>query len=149
MSKPWVIVLSIIGGLFLLAIVIVGGLVYWVAQNKDKWVQSAERVQKEARDFGAKTDNEGCLNETFSRHKGDRSIKGQIATQVFLGGCLAASQPSPGFCDGVPPKGEIMKSINWALKKCSDSGLQNDQGCQRIYSTVQDYCQRTPRRQGN
>jgi len=140
MSKTWVIVLSIIGGLFLLAVIAIGGIVYWVSQNKDRLIQSAEQLGKGAKEFGAKTNNEGCLKEALSRHKRDKSITGQISTQVFLGVCLQESEPSQGFCDGVPPKGEYIKSANWTMKKCSDSGLQNDQGCQSIFNTVQAYC---------
>ena len=140
MSKTWAIVLSIIGGLFLLGIIAIGGIVYWVYQNKDKWVQSVEQLTKEAKEYGAKTNNEGCLKEALSRHKSDKSITGRISTGIFLGICLQQSEPSPGFCDGVPAKGEIMKSSTWALKKCSDAGLQNDQGCQQIFNVVQSYC---------
>lgn len=149
MSKAWVIVLSIIGGLFLLGIIAVGGVVYWVYQNKDRWVQSAEQLGKEAKEFGAKNNNEGCLKEALSRHKRDKSITGQISTQIFLSVCLQESEPSPGFCDGVPPKGEIMKSINWTLKKCSDAGMQNDQTCQRVFSAVQEYCHRSAQQPAN
>src|SRR5262249_48855723 len=146
MSKAWVIVLSIIGGLFLLAIIAVGGIVYWVYQNKDSWIRSAEQIGKESKDFGAKTDNEGCLNEALSRHKRDKSITGQISTTIFLGVCLQESRPSPGFCDGVPEKTEFMKSGAWTVKKCSDAGLQNDQGCQQLFKAVQEYCHRNNRR---
>ena len=38
MSKTWAIVLSIIGGLFLLGVIAIGGGVYWVYHNKDRWV---------------------------------------------------------------------------------------------------------------
>jgi hypothetical protein len=142
MSKTWAIVLSIIGGLFLLGIIAIAGVVYYVYQNKDRWVQSAERLVREGREFGAKTNNAGCLEEALSRHKRDKSITGRISTQGFLTICLQASEPSPGFCEGVPPQNEIMKSANWALKKCADAGLQNDQGCQQIFGAVQSYCHR-------
>src|SRR5262245_31380842 len=149
MSKTWAIVLSVIGGLFLLGIVAVGGIVYWVYQNKDRWVQSAEHLTKEAKEFGAKTNNEGCLKETLSRHKSDKSITGRISTGIFLSGCLQKSEPSPGFCDGVPARGEIMKSTNWTLKKCAEAGLQNDQGCQQIFGAVQAYCHGSDKRPEN
>jgi hypothetical protein len=142
MSKTWVIVLSIIGGLFLLGLIAVAGVVYWVYQSKDRWVQSVEQFGKDAKEFGAKTDNEGCLKEAFARHKRDNSLTRQISTQGFLLVCLQASEPSQGFCDGVPqPDG--MQSADWTLKKCSDAGLQNDQSCQLILSAVQAYCHRS------
>ncbi|MGE0131327.1 MAG: hypothetical protein AB7U82_24870 [Blastocatellales bacterium] len=143
MSKTWVIVLSIIGGLFLLAIIAGAGVIYWVSQNKDKWIQAAESVEKEAKDFGAKSDNAGCLKEALSRHKKDDSLTGQIATNMFLAVCLPQSEPSPGFCEDVPPKDEIMKSANWSLKKCAEAGLQNDQGCSRLFKVIQGYCNRS------
>jgi hypothetical protein len=140
MSKTWAIVLSIIGGLFLLALIAVAGVVYWVYQNKDRLVQSVEQMGKQAKEFGAKTDNNGCLKEALARHKRDKSYTGQISTQGFLIVCLQASEPSPGFCDGVPEKNEIMESANWTLKKCSDAGMQNDQSCQRLFGAIQAYC---------
>ena len=146
MSKPWAIVLSVIGGLFLLGVIAVGGIVYWVYKNGGKLVQSAEQLTKEAKEFGAKADNEACLKETLSRHKRDKSITGQISTAVFIGICLKESEPSPGFCDGVPARSEIMKSAAWKLKKCSEAGLEKDQGCQQIFDAVQKYCRRSDER---
>jgi hypothetical protein len=140
MSKTVVIVLSIIGGLILLGVIVVGGFSYWVYKNKEKFVQSAEQLMKDGKEFGAKTNNEGCLNEALSRHKRDKSIMGRISTTTFLTVCLEESSPSPEFCDGIPARGEIMKSSSWAMKKCSDVGLQNDQGCPQILGAVQAYC---------
>jgi hypothetical protein len=143
MSKPLTIVLSIIGGLFLLGIIAVGGAFYWVYQNKGKWIESAERLVEEGKKFGVNNNNEGCLKEALARHKRDKSTMGQIATQTFLNVCLEASKPSPGFCDGVPQQNEILKSASWALKKCSDAGLQNDPGCKTIFGAVQSHCHRS------
>jgi hypothetical protein len=140
MSKTWVIVLSIIGGLFLLGLVAVAGVVYWVYQSKDRLVQSVEQIGKDAKEFGAKTDNEGCLKEALARHKRDKSLTGQISTQGFLIVCLQASEPSQGFCDGVPHPDESMQSADWTLKKCADAGLLNDQSCHVILSAVQAHC---------
>jgi hypothetical protein len=143
MSKTLAIVLSIIGGLFLLGLIAVAGVVYWVYQNKDRLVQSAEQIGKEAKEFGAKAGNDGCLKEALARHKRDNSFTGQISTQGFLLVCLQASEPSPGFCDGVPQQDEIMASANWRLKKCSDAGMHKDQSCQRLFGVVQSYCHRS------
>jgi hypothetical protein len=134
--------------LFLLAIIAVGGIVYWFSQNKDRLIQSAERLGKEAKEFGAKTNNEGCLNEALSRHKSNKSITGQISTNIFLTVCLQESGPSPGFCEGIPPNGEFIKSNAWAVKKCSDAGMQNDQGCQQMFGIVQKFCHGSKKLEG-
>ena len=146
MSKNWAIVLSIIGGLFLLGLVAVAGVVYWVYQSKDKLVQSVEQIGKDVKDakeIGAKTDKEGCLKEALARHKRDNSLTGQILTQAFLSACLEASKPSQGFCDGVPHPDDNMQLADWTLKKCSDLGLQNDQTCYVILIPVQAYCHKS------
>lgn len=143
MSKTVAIILSVIGGLVLLGIIIVGGFAYWVYRNKDRFVQSAEQIVKDGKEFGSKTNNEGCLQEALSRHKRDNSFTGRISTQGFLAVCLQASRPSPGFCDGVPEQKEILKMAGWAVKKCSDAGLPNDQGCQQIFGAVQTYCHKS------
>jgi hypothetical protein len=142
MSKTVIIVLSIVGGLILVGALIVGGFSYWVYKNKDKFVQSVEQPMKDGKEFGAKTNSEGCLNEALSRHKRDNSIMGRISTTTFLTVCLEASSPSSGFCDSIPARGEIMKSGSWAIKKCGEVGLQNDQGCQQLFGAVQAYCQK-------
>jgi hypothetical protein len=146
MSKTWAIVLSIIGGLFLLGLVAVAGVVYWVYQSKDRLVQSVEQIGKDVKDakeIGAKTDNEGCLKEALARHKRDNSLTGQISTHGFLIACLEASKPSQGFCDGVPNPDDSMKFADWTLKKCSDLGLQNDQSCEAILIPVVAHCHRS------
>src|SRR5262245_8946319 len=102
MSKTLTIVLSIIGGLFLLGIIAVGGAFFWLYQNKERLVQSAEQLMEEGKKFGVNTNNQGCLNEALARHKRDNSMTGQFSTQGFLNVCLQVSKPSPGFCDGVP-----------------------------------------------
>jgi hypothetical protein len=147
MSKTLAIILSVIGGLFLLGLIVVGGFVYWFYQHNAKLIETVgninktvEDAKKEAKEFGVKTNNEGCLSEALARHKRDQSITGRISTQGFLTVCLQVSEHSPGFCDGVPAQKEIMKSVSWRLKKCSDAGLQNDQGCQQIFGAVQTYC---------
>src|SRR6266545_4602188 len=78
MSKTWAIVLSIIGGLFLLAIVAIGVVGYWFYQNKGRLIRAAVDIEKVAKEFGAKTDNEGCLNEAVSRQKSDKSVTGRM-----------------------------------------------------------------------
>jgi hypothetical protein len=140
MSKTVAIVLSIIGGLILLALIAVGGAGYWFYQNKEKLTQALENIGNEAKRFGAKTNNEGCLKEALARHKRANSFPERMATQNFLGICLHASEPSPGFCDGAPPQREIFKAADWANKRCSDAGMPGDPGCAQLFSAVQSYC---------
>jgi hypothetical protein len=104
-------------------------------------------MEREARGFGANTDNEGCLKETFARYQRSNNIKGQYVVASFTQACLKASNPSPGFCDGLPAmkyKGteETEESVNWKKAKCSGMGLPSNSGCKRIFGHVQTYCQK-------
>jgi hypothetical protein len=116
------------------------------AQNKElqQTLNDLENAGKKSTETaGGKANNahnEGCLQEALARHKHGISFTGQISTEDFLLVCLRTSEPSPAFCDGVPPQNEIMRSASWGLKKCSDAGLQNDQGCRRLFGAVQAYC---------
>ncbi|MBO0859544.1 MAG: hypothetical protein J2P21_13880 [Chloracidobacterium sp.] len=148
MSKTLAIILSVIGGLFLLGLLVVGGFVYWFYHNKGKLIQAAVNIEKEAREFGAKTNSDGCLNEALSRHKRDESFTGRISTQIFLTFFPQASEASPGFCDDVPPQREIIKTANWVLKKCAGAGMHNDQSCQQIFGVIQTYCHKSIRSPG-
>lgn len=134
MSKTSAIILSVIGGLFLLGIIAVGGFFYWVYQNSAR--QSAIRRINEFEEFGAKTDNQGCLEEALARYKRDRSFSDPLAPESFVTYCLKASRPSPGFCDGVPPD-ETSEGYNWDVKRCNDAGFN----CYpELFHAVRKFC---------
>lgn len=141
MSKTVAIILSIVGGLLLLGIIIVGGGIYWVYQNSGGRV--VKRIAEEASQFGAKTNNEGCVKEAVSRYRRDSSFSGrQLSPEGFMTICLQASKPSPGFCDGVPPPNRFEVGI-WARKRCSDAGLLDDSGCESVFYVMSNYCHRS------
>src|SRR5215813_14897215 len=137
MSQGWKVTLWIIAGLMLLIIVGVGGLVFWVYQNKDQWIENVKKIEKNADEYGRNTDNAGCLKEALSRQKRDNSVSGTIANNLFLQSCLHSSAPTPGFCDGVPSEKEFVKHISWLSTQCSKAGLPNDRNCQRLFIAVQ------------
>ena len=142
MSQGWKVTLWILGGLSLLIIIGIGGLVFWVYQNKDQWIETVRKVEKDADEYGRNTDNAGCLKEALSRQKRDKSFSGSIATNVFLQTCLRSSAPTPGFCEGVPSEKEFVKYITWVSNQCSKAGLSNNNNCQRLFQAVQKHCER-------
>ncbi|HVF56736.1 MAG TPA: hypothetical protein VM934_11330 [Pyrinomonadaceae bacterium] len=147
MSKT-VKVLLIIGVVLLLgAIAVVGLGVYAWKKYGTGLVESGKQSYEEGRTYGARTDNEGCLTESISRHKTSHGFGDLIRTNVFLNSCLVASRPTPGFCDGVPKRTEFIKSAQWQASQCSKYGLSNENQCGQLFAQVQQYCD-LPRAEG-
>src|SRR5215471_11865774 len=94
--------LIILGVVVVLAIggIIIG--VIYVASNKDAWLAKGKEVMTEGRDFGGKTDNQGCVDESITRYKKEPGISTTISTSLFMRACLESSRSTPGFCDEVP-----------------------------------------------
>src|SRR5581483_837827 len=103
----------------ILIVGVVGAGVFWWMRNKDALMARAKEVVTEAKDFGSKTDNQGCVDESISRYKKEPGFSSAISNAIFMRTCLDASKPTPGFCNDVPKKTEFMKSAEWRRDQCS------------------------------
>ena len=136
MRQRWKIFIAIVIGLFLLVSVVTGTRVYWLVQHLDEYTEAGAR-------FGKGKDNAACLQEALSQFKRDNSLGGALAARTFLESCLEASQPTQGFCDNAPHEAEIMKTIVWIRNQCSQAGMAGDSNCQKFFTRVQEYCDRS------
>lgn len=136
--SPWKIAAAAAGvGVVLLAAA--GFAAYsWFDANKDKLKQEGDAIKVEAKAFGEKTDQAGCLTEAFARNKGGFMAK--VRNRLFLDGCLAAAAPTEGFCAGAPPDSEILASVAWRLEGCEKLGRGGDKDCGELLGEVQDHC---------
>ena len=130
--------LIVLGIIIVLVIGVVAAGVYWVSHNKDAWLAKST----EGRDFGRKTDNQGCVDESVSRYKKDRGFSSTISVSLFMRACLDASRSTPGFCDDVPKQTDFMKSARWRVSQCQRVDLASDNNCQQLFAPVQQYCER-------
>lgn len=139
--STWIKALLIISICFVLLIVgVVGFGAYWLSTHKDELIRSAESARADGAAFGRRTDNQGCLTEVLRRHKEHHGFSDAILNNLFISGCLDASRPTSGFCDGVPKTSEMTASVSWRLKKCTDAGL-SDSYCGNLFGEVQKYCE--------
>ena len=136
MRQRWKIFIAIVIGLFLLVSVVTGARVYWLVQHLDEYTEAGAR-------FGKGKDNAACLQEALSQFKRDDSLSGALAARTFLESCLEVSRPTQGFCDHVPREAEIMKMIIWIRNQCSQVGLPGNSNCQKLFTRVQEYCERS------
>ena len=81
------------------------GLVRWVKNS----VPELEHVISEAQEYGALSDENACLERTFSVLDACDSFRCSLKASVFFAGCLPASMPSEGFCDSAPEDSGLKK----------------------------------------
>jgi len=138
----WLKVLLIIGGLIVLLIIVtVVATVVVVKRYGPEIVEAVQKTGNEGEEYGRRTDNEGCVNETVARHSHAEGIGDMIKNTIFLRTCLEASRPTPGFCDGVPHQFEFMKSAQWQLQQCKRYGLPPEKQCGQLFQQVQQFCE--------
>ena len=125
--------------------VVIAG-VYWISRNKDAWIARGKEVMTEGRDFGRKTDNQGCVDESISRYKKEPGLTATISNGLFMRGCLESSRPTRGFCDDVPRQTEFIKSAQWRLSQCTRVDLEKGNNCQHLFTPVQQFCEERARK---
>lgn len=138
----WLKALLIVAiAIVLLVVGVIGAGAWWWMRNKEALINRAKEVVAEGKDFGSKTDNQGCVDEGVVRYKKDPGLTSVISTSIFLRTCLDSSRPTPGFCDSVPKKTEFMKTTEWRMGQCRQHGMAGDSYCQNIFQAVQEYCE--------
>ena len=129
-------------GVLIVVVLIIAGVAgyYWYSKHGRQFMESARQAQTEGAQFGEETDDQGCLDEALARHKQDSGFVQAIAHNLFLKGCLSASEQTDGFCEGAPKRTHVMASAAWQIKKCGAAGF-NDPFCRQIFGQVQEYCE--------
>ena len=136
----------IISTLLAFVIFIVAGFFFWLFRHKPEF----QKKQAEGIAFGRSTDYEGCWLEAVRRQKELKGFGESLQNNSFLLSCLVISRPSPGFCEGVPERLEILSGVQWTEKRCAGMNLSaND--CRALLRTVQTFCEqaRKPRPKDN
>src|SRR6185436_3548855 len=106
----WLKILLAVALLIVLLVVgVVAAGVFWWSRNKDALINRAKEVVAEGKDFGAHSNNQGCVDESIARYKKEPGFATAISTSMFMRTCLDASKSTPGFCDDVPKETEFIK----------------------------------------
>jgi hypothetical protein len=122
----------LIGGAFLAA-------KSWWENNSERLKMAATQARSDGEVLGRASDNTGCVTAGLGRYRAAPGMTNAIMTRIYLGSCLEQSRPSPGFCDGVPPRTEIMKSGIWAGTECARLSA-GDSHCSNLVGEIQEYC---------
>jgi hypothetical protein len=143
MSKGVKTILIIGGILAALALVCGGGFAIFAYFFVDK--EGFENAQKDGAEFGKTTDNIGCQAKALEMAKPMTmsDITGMVKVQYFNAGCLPASSPSPGFCDGLPSEQkDIWNSDRAKDALCEKAGLKDSLPCRSVMKARLEYCQK-------
>ncbi len=138
-------------GLAIVAVCVlfVGGLIvaagYWFEQNKEQLRAKGIAMEQEASAFGEGHDNQACLEESQARLGtcADGALSDVVCkamAKMFLKNCLPASQPTPGFCEGVPTGDGIIDGALWAVQRCESQPEAKREGCARHMQVMRDFC---------
>lgn len=139
--------LIVIVVVFVLAIGVVAIAGYIIYRNKDAVIAKTKQIATEAKDFGEKTDNQGCVDEAISRYKAEPGFTKAIGTSIFMRICLDNSRATPRFCDEVPKQMEFMKAARWKIEQCRRVDLSRDSNCQNLFTPIQQFCEEGRRSQ--
>ncbi len=140
-TNPLLIVAAILGGLGLLFALGVAGVAFWWHRNKTRLFEESKQAGSEGVQFATGRAQVDCVDEGLRRGKscGAAGFLCEATNQIFMESCLEHAAPTPGFCDGVPPRDEIMSTSAWLLRECERRG-DRSQRCTRMLQRVPDAC---------
>ncbi len=131
----------IISGVLFALLLGAGGVGYiWWRASGEGLVAAARQGMEEGRAFGQTTDNPGCVAVALERIADCEGFDCELVVQAFLGGCLASSEATPGFCTRVPGQREILGTVRWRAGICDAEQLPSDGSCGRLLNSVQEFC---------
>lgn len=143
------VLLIVVVAVIVLAVGVVAIAGFLIYRNKDAIVAKTKEIATEAKNFGEKTDNQGCVDESISRYKASPGFTAAISSSIFMRICLDNSKPTPGFCDAVPKQMEFMKAAQWKIEQCRRVELSRDSNCQNLFTPIQQFCEEGPRMRSN
>lgn len=117
-----------------------GAFQLWLSRSGEELRERGRVATEAGHEFGASTDQEGCVAEGLRRAASQEGITERAVARVFVRACLERSAPTVGFCSGVPEPDEVMASAAWAVRECEARGLDGDSYCRNHVREVQDFC---------
>jgi hypothetical protein len=109
----------------------------------ERIIASEQSAQEAGAAVGPQTTEQGCVDQGFEQ---ERTQPPQYARLMnFLQGCLASAQPTPGFCDDVPPYAVTASAADEARTKAYQDALCRKEGftdwqCRASVKVVQIHC---------
>ncbi|MBI1944162.1 MAG: hypothetical protein HYS27_00630 [Deltaproteobacteria bacterium] len=141
MSRGTRIALFVGLGLVLLVVATCGGVYACFQMNADRLAEEGKAAMRDGAHFGGGQQAPACVDEALRRlDQGDLGIVGEATNKVFLEACLGVAARPAGFCDGIPPRDQLIASATWAVARCGQLGHPGSQPCSRLVGAIQERC---------
>jgi hypothetical protein len=106
-------------------------------RSLEGWDKFGQREVEDAWEFGADTDEAGCVAEGQGRQDRCRDDRCRLWTRVFVRACLTKAKKSPSYCNGVPEPTRVRDGFKWAESLCAGRLFET---CREIQYAVQGHC---------
>lgn len=141
MTRGVKIALFVALGFVLVVLGTCGGVYAWFQANAERLAAEGKASMREGAHFGGGKEAPACVEEALRRlDQGDLGIVGEAKNKTFLEACLGVATRPAGFCDGIPPRDQIIASATWALDRCAALGRPQSQPCTRLVGAIQERC---------
>jgi hypothetical protein len=140
MPRALKIVLVVAVALALLAAAAMGFGYWWLKAHAQELKATGEQSVAAGEAFAAGRDQSACIDEAVQRASKCDGMMCEVRNRLFLEGCLKKATLVVTLCVGVPPRSEIMQSVQWALGRCQGPDEEANQRCSRLVSAIQEYC---------
>ncbi len=130
---------TVAGALVVFVVIVAGMGAYWWSHRGAAWFAEGKVAFEEGRALGPSGDNHMCLDHSLDRFRACDGMGCEIGALVFLNACLGEAAPHPDFCDGVPAKTAVIRSVTWRLERCEAAGFVGET-CGQLFASVQGYC---------
>jgi hypothetical protein len=139
------VLLGVTGAAALLVAGTCGAGILWIQSNQEDLREQGLVALKEGGRFGSGKEAPACVEEGLARLSDSSfDVLSEARNKVWVEACLKTATLPAGFCDGVPPRDEILASASWAVTRCERAGRPGSQPCARLIGAVQERCL-TPR----
>lgn len=143
MQRNTKIILSVIVGVFLLIMLGIGGVVWYVAQNAEGWLERGKEREAEGRTAGESMNSRGCVDRAVADYRKDRGPISVLSHRLWLKGCLQTAEEDYSFCPKITAEGtfdQVREVLAAQTAFCETRGLGNDQNCQQLAEQAQEFC---------
>lgn len=146
MQRNTKIILSVIVGVFLLIMLGIGGVVWYVAQNAEGWLERGKEREAEGRTAGESMNSRGCVDRAFADYGKERGPISVLSHRLWLKGCLETAEEDDSFCPRITSEGafdQVRELLAAQSALCESRGLGRDQNCQQLVEEVHEFCFKT------
>lgn len=124
------------------AAMVCGAAYLWWNQNSAELIANGKAHMDKGMTAGRTLDESGCVATAAGALGGEASssIALGIANSLELSGCLETSRVTPGFCDGIPSRTEMIATGQWIASVCNQIGQAGNTSCNTMIQIIPEYC---------